>query len=614
MHADEAKQVATQMTTKPTTRPATLDLFPAELKAREQWLLWKLEERNGRLTKVPYQTDGTKADTTNPTTWTTFEQAVAHQNGYAGVGFVLREEEESEIFFMDLDHCVDSATGVIAEWAQGIIAAVPTYVEISPSGSGLHFLGFGSLPAKGNRKGSMEIYTTSRFAACTGWRVAGTPSTLKPCDLSSVHSRMMSGEFIFTKASKAAPASFGSIKYEALKAGKWQECGCYPSQSEADLALCRYLAEDLHTADAEVIDAAFRQTSLFSPKWDSARGDSTYGAYTIAKILATPQKSTPAVAAEEQIISIHGPEDIPDVRSLECAPVSHLVSGLFPKNQLIMIAGEPSAGKTWFAMMLGRALVRGEKFLDRDTICCENVIYFDRENPQAIVKDRMLALFGEPNDQEQLNYRHWGLWLPDEPPSFDSDRYTRFAELGAVMVFDSFGRFHSGEENSPSEMKQVLAHLRKLQARGASIFAIHHRDKKMEAGYRGTVEILAAVDCLFTFSREETPDLRKLKLMKSRTALDEEITFSVDWDIPSMTPRQNALTAKRRGHCALITAMLRSQPEGVQQRAIVQELGRQGISRSQTQRYLDAHEGSLWISRGGGRGVPRTYHARIVIK
>jgi putative DNA primase/helicase len=31
------------------------DKIPDELKTLRQWLLWRLEERDGRMTKVPYQ-------------------------------------------------------------------------------------------------------------------------------------------------------------------------------------------------------------------------------------------------------------------------------------------------------------------------------------------------------------------------------------------------------------------------------------------------------------------------------------------------------------------------------------------------------------------------------
>ena len=163
-------------------------------------------------------------------------------------------------------------------------------------------------------------------------------------------------------------------KFSYLQAGKWKEAG-YASQSEADGALCRFLSRDLHTY--EEIDAAFRKAGLMRSKWDEKHGGETYGERTIRMILDSPQKITPAPAPPAQIVSF---ESISDPRALNSAPVRCLVESFLPINQLCYITGEPSVGKTWFALMLGNAVAHGERFLGRDTIQ-QRVVYFDRENP-----------------------------------------------------------------------------------------------------------------------------------------------------------------------------------------------------------------------------------------
>ena len=45
--------------------------IPQEMKDIPQWVVWKLEKRDGNLTKVPYQVNGKKADTTKSETWAT---------------------------------------------------------------------------------------------------------------------------------------------------------------------------------------------------------------------------------------------------------------------------------------------------------------------------------------------------------------------------------------------------------------------------------------------------------------------------------------------------------------------------------------------------------------
>jgi putative DNA primase/helicase len=72
-------------------------------------------------------------------------------------------------------------------------------------------------------------------------------------------------------------------KFNRLWSGDFS---AYPSQSEADLALCRILAFWTRR-DAARIDSLFRQSGLFRPKWDVPHfgGGKTYGQATIEKAI-----------------------------------------------------------------------------------------------------------------------------------------------------------------------------------------------------------------------------------------------------------------------------------------------------------------------------------------
>ena len=69
--------------------------IPEELRTSPSWVLWKKEYRDGKLTKVLYQTNHRRADSTAPSTWTTFEDAVEafeHDDSFDGVGFVFHPD------------------------------------------------------------------------------------------------------------------------------------------------------------------------------------------------------------------------------------------------------------------------------------------------------------------------------------------------------------------------------------------------------------------------------------------------------------------------------------------------------------------------------------------
>src|SRR5215211_8258532 len=122
--------------------------IPTDLQPYNHFIVWKLKpDTKGKLAKVPYNpANGHKADTTDPTTWRGFDEALAayRRGGYAGIGFVFAEDDP--FTGIDLDHAFESAGGTIAPWAKAIVERFNSYTERSPSGTGLHILIRGTVP------------------------------------------------------------------------------------------------------------------------------------------------------------------------------------------------------------------------------------------------------------------------------------------------------------------------------------------------------------------------------------------------------------------------------------------------------------------------------------
>lgn len=90
-----------------------------------------------------------------------------------GLGFVLNGDG---IACLDIDHCLEN--GVLTPWAAAMLDRIPpTYMEVSPSGTGLHVWGLGWLPQ--GRKvhvagGTVECYSSGRYITVTGRRYGST--------------------------------------------------------------------------------------------------------------------------------------------------------------------------------------------------------------------------------------------------------------------------------------------------------------------------------------------------------------------------------------------------------------------------------------------------------
>jgi putative DNA primase/helicase len=147
--------------------------IPPELRLRPQWVVWRPEMRDGKLTKVPYcATTDTLASTTNLLTWTDFETAwgaYEDSDGHcAGVGFVFSSGDPYT--FIDLDRCRRPSTGEVAKWAQEIIEQVRdvAYLEASVSGEGVHIILEGRTRGRKHKRGRLEVYSQDRYCAVTG--------------------------------------------------------------------------------------------------------------------------------------------------------------------------------------------------------------------------------------------------------------------------------------------------------------------------------------------------------------------------------------------------------------------------------------------------------------
>jgi putative DNA primase/helicase len=263
-----------------------------------QWVCWRLEERDGKPTKIPYSplTDD-RASSTNSNTWASYSEAVsAYKNrGYDGIGFVFTKEDD--FVGVDLDDCFDPETGEVEPWAQEIIDELDSYTEISPSGTGVHILARAALPDGRNRKGPMEIYGHSRYFTMSGRHLEGTPRTIEhrqeqilalrhrvlrePVSDNShkePRPRIDSGLSEQEILMKAAAADNGD-KFRRLWAGKTSG---YASESEADQALCSLLAF-WTDPDPGRLEQLFSQSALGGrEKW---RRRADYRQRTIARAL-----------------------------------------------------------------------------------------------------------------------------------------------------------------------------------------------------------------------------------------------------------------------------------------------------------------------------------------
>ena len=153
---------------------------PVDMALADRWVLWKRMKRGDGSTKKPLTVDGHAASSTDRSTWSSLI-AVEEAEVGDGLGFTLG----SGFACIDLDHCYDSRNH-LADWAKMLLAPVEgkTFIELSPSGDGLHIWGRTREQTGLKVRGLMnvEAYSQGRYMTVTGKPYK--TSVLKLADLS----------------------------------------------------------------------------------------------------------------------------------------------------------------------------------------------------------------------------------------------------------------------------------------------------------------------------------------------------------------------------------------------------------------------------------------------
>ena len=217
---------------------------------------------------------------------------------YDGIGFVITRD--IGIIGIDVDHCFNRDNGQGEQWAIDIIQTLASYSEFSPSGEGIRIFVKGNLPGgvAGKKKGNIEIYSAGRYLTVTGHRLKNAPTTIesRQDQIDQLFKTIFKEEHAKAKTNgnngnghlladdELLDKAFTARNDDKLKRLFKGDHGSYPSQSEADMALCSLLA--FLAQDEAQLDRLFRRSALFREKWDEKHGAQTYGEATVVKAFA----------------------------------------------------------------------------------------------------------------------------------------------------------------------------------------------------------------------------------------------------------------------------------------------------------------------------------------
>jgi len=491
-------------------------------------VLWRREHRRGKSTKVLYQTNHSRADSTAPRTWTSFEEAVEaseQDDFFDGIGFV---------FHPGNPYCGADIDNVTEHEARRWIERFDSYTERSPSGNGFHIICKANVP-KGTNRDEGELYSSGRFFTMTGDVVRDAPvreaqdaadefykflrrGEQESVSLATSPLTLTDAEVVRLAESAKNGAEFGVV---------YRGGGQFKSDSERDLSLASRLV--FWTQDEAQIERIMRGSGCAREKWDKHR---TYLKDTITKALSgvsetytTPQERSRIFGSEETAegTASTSPEGRPRFERIDLG--EPIESGMEPAEMLVpdvlyagSVHGIYSAGgkgKTFFALWLIKQVVEQDR----------PVMLLDQENGVRIISERLRAL-GVSAELARRNLHYYP--FPSMP--LESEASAEFEELldqvkPALVVFDSWINFLASaglDENSSVDIAQWAdAYSQKARQRGMAILLLDHIPKEGNSA-RGSGRKLDYVDVMWELTKPQDFDRDTVGRIDLRLKKDRE--------------------------------------------------------------------------------------------
>lgn len=494
-----------------------LSPVPGELRKFPTWILWSLEERDGKPTKVPYSPHGGRADVTKPETWASLAETLKRFDPllHSGVGCVIT----SPYVGIDLDKCRDAETGEVQPWALEVIAALNSYTELSPSGRGFHVwvkATKGTAPAEGRRRGQIEVYPHSRYFTVTGEHFEGTPATITEGDLTAFVAKYIDGDTA-NRESKKDPIPPSD---DSLSAKEWKQV----------CDIIRRLGRD---ATEESVRLEFFATAGYREKWAKNR---TYIERTIRKAIehvhgtATVNGKPVETKLERKYFS-----------EVEAKPILWLWKERIPKGKLTIFSGDPDCGKTTVLCDLIARYTTGRDYPDgaANTIGAGEVLMLNCEDdPADTIKPRLLAAGADVSRVSQLEgvITEVGDKREERMLALDTDLALLERELknnpqiGLVTVDPITSYLGKSDMLKEQELRRLLVPVKDLCERlGVTVIANGHFNKRSDVSalhkIGGAVAMSGVARAAWLFAKNPEAEgeylmlLGKNNLTKKRTGM-----------------------------------------------------------------------------------------------
>lgn len=453
--------------------------IPLELKIKPNWVL----HRN-KIPMRPSFSDNVyiAAQSNNKESWSAFNKVCASIKYYDGIGFMF----EPPYIGIDLDDCIEN--GKPNAFATSIINETSSYTELSPSGTGVHIICKGTLPAP-IKTATLEVYQTGRYFTMTGNRLS--PHSLLR--------EIKSLDFLY-------PTGYNKPRTLTERLGSLQEGNRNNTLAGIAGSLRRkgYEAEEIF--------------ELLKPKAKEIQIDEKE-LWTICRSIARYEPASSRTVSESNETAGSSIEEF--LKTLET--VEWIVPGMISKKSIGFVAGLPETMKTWMLIDLAIECAKEKDglWLGRFPVNHAKVLFIDQERFKGETQRRFKSILLEKGlnvtaIKDALNVRCGTSTRLDLQRSYELF-HKEIAEFKPdLIIIDSFATFHTREENNRKDIQEVLERVKALRNEfGCTFIFIDHEGKgvfnEKEQGQEpsafkmvGSIAKPAAAEFIFTVRKQDS--------------------------------------------------------------------------------------------------------------
>ena len=410
-------------------RQATADDFsalPAQMLAARRWVVWKsVPQSDKKPRKIPYYVSGEERgkgiqldSSEDQAQFATFDDALlAMRTGrYTGLGFALGPDGTGSCWQgIDLDD-MPTRPALTA-----LAPELPGYTETSPSGNGMHAIGYGRpFATLGNNASGIEAYAGGRYLTVTG-KGAGIHPLACLADfveqrLKPLHGRQVES-FDVHEIEQVPTLTITHLRSALLfmranDRGLWV-CMGLALKTLGDVGRGLFLewsatsekfdpGEDAKTWESfkptrtnyKTVFAEAQRQGWTNPASSAALGVNTgdssgcqvnnKGEPFHEPLEAANSDADPVATLEQNIITLDGLEDA-------FAPLPHCVDKWIPHGEVTLLAGHGGSGKTYVALSIAMHVALGLPFGLLST-SQTNVLFFSAEDGKQVLRQRLARL------------------------------------------------------------------------------------------------------------------------------------------------------------------------------------------------------------------------------